>query len=100
MQELTALLQRANVEDPDAVVEAIVWKQIRKFRVSVTGLSGQDQQTDFEKLFKGFDEKTPGLDKNARRAEVFCHADVRKWMRGFAKRVSESIDEEAAKSNV
>jgi hypothetical protein len=42
MQETTALLQRANVEDPDEVIEGIVWKNIRRFRVSITGADGHD----------------------------------------------------------
>lgn len=97
MQELTALLQRANVSDPDAVIEAVVWKQVRKFRVSITGTEGQDQQAGFEKLFKGFDAVTPGLDQPGRRAEVFCHSDIRKWMRAFAVTVGRAIDAEKAK---
>jgi hypothetical protein len=100
MQELTALLQRANVSDPDAVVEAVVWKHVRKFRVSITGTDGQEQRTEFEKLFKGFDGVTPGLDQSGRRAEVFCQSDIRKWMRTFAVKVGKAIDAEEAKENV
>jgi hypothetical protein len=100
MQELTALLQRANVPDPDAVVEAVVWKHVRKFRVSITGTQGQDQQAGFEKLFKGFDAVTPGLDQPGRRAEVFCHSDIRKWMETFAVKVRKAIDAEKDKDNV
>lgn len=100
MQEVTALLERAKIEDPDAVIEAIVWKRVRKFRVSVTGLDGHEKQAGFDKLFKGYDDKTPGLDETGRRAEVFCHTDMRKWMRAFAKTVATAIDEEVAKSNV
>ncbi len=100
MQEVTALLQRASVMDPDAAVEAIAWKQVRKFRVSVTGLDSQDQQVHFDRLFKGFDKKTPWLDDGARRAEVFCHTDVREWMRAFAKKVETALDKASAKSNV
>jgi phage terminase large subunit GpA-like protein len=96
MQELTALLQRAKVDDPDAVIEAVVWNQVRKFRVSITGTEGQDQQQGFEKLFKGFDDATPGLDQLGRRAEVFCHSDIRKWMESFAIKVSQAIDAEKA----
>jgi hypothetical protein len=100
MQEVTALLQRANVPDPDAVLEAVVWKQVRKFRVSITGGVGQDQQKGFDKLFKGFDEVTPGLGEPGRRAEVFCNCDIRKWMAAFALKVSAAIDAEKAKGNV
>lgn len=100
MQELTALLQRANAPDVDAIIEAVVWKQVRRFRVSVTGKDGHDQQESFEKLFKGFDEVTPGLDGAGRRAEVFCQSDIRKWMAAFAEKVRSAIDaEKIANSN-
>jgi hypothetical protein len=100
MQELTALLERAKVDDPDAVVEKTIWKQVRKFRVSITGKDGQDKQVDFEKLFSGYDTTTPGLDQSARRAEVFCRTDVRQWMDDFAKRVANAIDQEVSQENV
>jgi len=100
MQEVTALLQRANVADPDAVLEAVVWKQVRKFRVSITGGEGQDQQVGFDKLFKGFEEVTPGMDETGRRAEVFCHSEIRKWMAAFALAVSTAIDMTEARGNV
>ena len=95
-QELTALLQRAKVANPDEVVEAVVWKHMRKFRVSITGTDGQNQQAGFEKLFKGFDDVTPGLDAAGRRAEVFCHSDIRNWMKAFAAKVAKALDAEKA----
>lgn len=96
MQETTALLQRADVDDPDEVIEGIVWKHIRRFRVSITGADGHDSNPKLSDLFKGYDDVVPGTDVAIRRAEVICLGDLRPWMRKFAKRVRDSIDEEVS----
>lgn len=94
MQEMTALLQRGNVADPDEVIEGIVWKRIRRFRVSITGAVGHDSEPQLFKLFKGYDQVVPGKNAAIRRAEVICFSDLRPWMRQFAKRVRSAIDKE------
>jgi hypothetical protein len=94
MQETTALLQRADVADPDEVIEGIVWKNIRRFRVSITGAAGHDSEPKLSKLFEGYEGVVPGSDSSMRRAEVVCLGDLRPWMRGFAKKVRDAIDKE------
>jgi hypothetical protein len=92
MQETTALLQRAKVDDPDELIEGIVWKNVRRFRVSITGENGHDADPKLSALFKGYDGVVPGKDTLVRRAEVICLGDLRPWMRQFAKKVSKAID--------
>jgi hypothetical protein len=94
MQETTALLQRAKIDDPDAVIEGIVWKRIRSFRVSITGNAGHDTEPKLSKLFEGYDGVVPGGNTSARRAEVVCFSDLRLWMRQFARKVRAAIDAE------
>jgi hypothetical protein len=93
MQETTALLQRAAVDDPDELIEGIVWKNLRRFRVSITGENGHDVDPKLSALFKGYDGAVPGPDATVRRAEVVCLGDLRPWMRQFAGKVSKAIDE-------
>jgi hypothetical protein len=100
MQEMTALLQRASVNDADEVIEGVVWKRIRRFRVSVTGRRGHDAEPAFCKLFKGYDLAVPGTDVDRRRAEVFCLDDLRPWMCQFANKVCNAIDGEKTKAHV
>lgn len=100
MQETTAMLQRAAVVDPDEIIEGIVWKNIRRFRVSITGGDGHDSDPKLSALFKGYDEVVPGTDTGTRRAEVVCLGDLRPWMRKFAKKVAAAIDKEAKLSHV
>ncbi|HXJ96549.1 MAG TPA: hypothetical protein VMT20_27235 [Terriglobia bacterium] len=96
MQETTALLQRADVADPDEVIEGIVWKNIRRFRVSITGEVGHDMEPKLSKLFAGYDGVVPGEDSSIRRAEVVCLGDLRPWMEQFAKKVRNAIDKGTA----
>jgi hypothetical protein len=96
MQETTALLQRAKVKDPDEVIEGIVWKQIRRFRVSITGSTGHDTEPKLSGLFEGYDSVVPGTDTTMRRAEVVCFGDLRAWMQQFAKKVVHAIDKEVS----
>ena len=93
MQETTALLQRAAVGDPDELIEGIVWKNLRRFRVSITGENGHDVDPKLSALFKGYDGAVPGPDATVRRAEVVCLGDLRPWMQQFAGKVSKAIDE-------
>ena len=92
----TALLQRAKIDDPDAVIEGIVWKRIRSFRVSITGGAGHDTEPKLSKLFEGYDGVVPGGNTSARRAEVVCFSNLRPWMRQFARKVRAAIDAEAS----
>jgi hypothetical protein len=94
MQETTALLQRSRVDDPDELIEGIVWKNIRRFRVSITGEDGHDANPKLSALFKGYDGVVPGKDASVRRAEVVCLGNLRPWMQNFAKKVSKAIDKE------
>ena len=100
MQETTALLQRAHVADPDQVIEGIVWKRIRSFRVSITGGPDHNADPGLSKLFKGYDLAAPGKDAAKRRAEVVCFPDLRPWMSQFAAKVRKAIDTEKSRANV
>jgi len=97
MQETTALLQRAQISDPDKLIATIVWKQLRKFRVSITGGSGHDSDPGLGQLFKDYDAVAPGKSTEKRRAEVICFSDLRRWMQQFARKVRIAIDNESEK---
>lgn len=95
MQETTALLDRAVNLDGDKIVHGIVWDQIRKYRLSITGEPTHSNAVRFKKLFRDYETVVPGnTDKRA--AAVLCLSDLRTWMTGFAKRVEKAIDGEKA----
>ena len=100
MQETTALLQRTSLTNIDDILEGIVWKSIRGFRVSITANVNDHAPTKLHKLFGGYDEALPGTSVASRRAEVVFFSDLRPWMQAFADKVIQAIDKEQAVSNV
>jgi len=93
MQETTALLDRAENVDRDKIIENIVWEQIRRYRLSITGESAHSKKDRFKSLVEGFEKVAPG-EAEKRTAGVLCFDDLRAWMDKFAKRVAKAIDKE------
>ncbi|MGO3742240.1 hypothetical protein [Kerstersia sp.] len=80
--EVTSLLARAKHPDPEQAVAAVMWTQVRRFRLSIT----DEQSTDNSqaKLFKGYSTKVTG-GVHRRRAEVFAVKGLREWMDELAQ---------------
>ncbi len=81
--ELVALLERQPSVDADAIIRQVVWKDVRRFRVSITIGDSHASDAGHGRLFKGYDSKVPG-DLRRRRGETFHIADLRSWMNGLA----------------
>jgi hypothetical protein len=71
--------------DVDAAISNILWKEARRYRVSITVSDTHASGEARGRLFKGFDEKAPG-DVKRRRAETIHMPELRKWMQQFANR--------------
>ena len=69
--------------DIDAAINAILWKDAKRYRVSITVGDTHASPEGRQRLFKGFDEKAPG-DVKRRRAETIHLPELRKWMQQFA----------------
>lgn len=95
MQETTALLDRAENVTRDKIIENIVWEQIRKYRLSITGEQAHTKASRFKSLVEGYETVAPGGPEK-RTAAVLCFDDLRAWMETFAKRVEKAIDKEKA----
>lgn len=93
MQETTALLDRAESVDRDKIIETIVWDQIRRYRLSITGAHAHAKSARFKSLMEGYETIAPG-EPEKRTAAVLCFDDLRAWMDQFAKRVAKAIDKE------
>lgn len=93
MQETTALLDRAENVDRDKIIENIVWDQIRRYRLSITGEQAHAKAGRFKGLVEGYETVAPGGPER-RTAAVLCLDDLRDWMDKFAKRVEKAIDKE------
>jgi hypothetical protein len=87
--DVSAALEAQKHFDPsldiDAAISNILWKQARRYRVSITVSEAHTSETARARLFKGFDESAPG-DVERRRAETIHIPELRSWMQQFADR--------------
>jgi hypothetical protein len=83
MAEVSALLQTNPALDADKAIENIIWKQVRRYRVSLTVSAKDATPKGRQKLFAGFDSVAAGS-VDRRRAEIFEIDELRKWMAALA----------------
>lgn len=76
----------------DRAVEEILWKDARRYRVSITVKDEHQAEEARAALFKGYDDKATGS-VIRRRAETICIPDMRAWMDDFAERVKARLVE-------
>lgn len=79
-------------EHIEQAIEDIIWKDARRFRVSVTVKDEHEAEDARRALFVGYDERAGG-DVVRRRAETMCIPDLREWMQHFSDRVAARIAE-------
>lgn len=77
--------------DVDAAIANILWKEARRYRVSVTINDMHNSEKARERLFDGFDEKVPG-GVERRRADTIYLPRLRDWMDAFAARVIAKVE--------
>jgi hypothetical protein len=81
--------------DVDAAIANILWKDARRYRVSVTIDDTHNSNKARARLFDGFDEKVPG-GVERRRADTIYFPRLREWMEAFAARVIAKVKRIAA----
>lgn len=96
--EVTALLIGTK-GDVLQMVEKIHWKEVRKYRVSVTVSEKEHELGGRPRVFKGFDEKVKG-DHKRRQGEYIVVENVRKWMDGLCESVLAEMAEMAKVKHV
>lgn len=83
LAETVALLERQQNPDPDQAVENVIWKQVRRYRVSITVGADCQNALGRRRLFKGYDGVAQGH-VSRRGSQTFQIADLRQWMKGLA----------------
>lgn len=87
--DVSAALETQKHLDPeldiDAAISNILWKDARRYRVSITVGETHNGHQGRKRLFKGFDESAPG-GVERRRAETIHIPELRQWMQKFADR--------------
>ena len=93
--EATAILETQQHLTPhlniDEAVDNILWKEIRRYRVSITIGDAHKDEAGRKGLFKDYDTSAPG-DIVRRRAETMHFDDLRNWMDSFATLVIQKIN--------
>ena len=85
--DVSSLLMTRPEMDPDSAIQNVIWKQVRRYRLSVTVTSTHASPTGRKRLFKGYDEVALG-EVSRRRAEILELYQLRPWM---AKLAAEAV---------
>ena len=88
--DVSSLLSTRPDVDPDAAIENIIWKKIRRYRVSVTVGGSHATPAGRTRLFKGYDEVALG-EVARRRAEILQIDQLRPWMGALAAKAVASL---------
>ncbi|PWE50767.1 hypothetical protein DEM26_07680 [Thioclava sp. NG1] len=77
--------------DIDTAIANTIWKDARRYRVSITIGDTHNNENARARLFSGFDGAAVGAVER-RRADTIYLPAMRDWMNGFAERVIEKIE--------
>lgn len=92
--ETTAMLAAQMASHPgldvDAAISNVLWKDVRRYRVSITVGKTHASDTARAGLFKDFDVHAPG-DVVRRQAETLYLPELRKWMEAFAQQAIQHV---------
>lgn len=95
--EVTTLLSTRPSIDPDRAIQNVLWKAVRRYRVSITINEGYATEAGRKNLFKGYDVVASGEPKR-RRGETLQIPSLRSWMAHLATKVLRSIQEIASQN--
>jgi hypothetical protein len=88
--DVSSLLSTRPGIDADKAIENVIWKQIRRYRVSITVGDVHSTAAGRKRLFKGYDEVATG-DVARRRGEVLLVHQLRPWMASLADKAISSL---------
>lgn len=83
---------------PDEAIKEVLWKEARRYRLSITVSETHSNDKGRNRLFKGYDVAVSG-GVNRRRAETFYQDDIRAWLAALAEKVKLEVST-GAKANV
>jgi hypothetical protein len=89
--DVSALLITRPDIDADRAIENIIWKQIRRYRVSITVGATHASPEGRQRLFRGFDDIASG-DVQRRRGEILHIEQLRPWMASLAAAAISAIN--------
>lgn len=90
--KISTLLPTVSKISIDEAIEKIVWKENRKYRVSITVGDAHANDKGRKRLFKGYNAVVPG-GNDRRRAETLHLKDVRAWLDELAEKAKLKVRE-------
>jgi hypothetical protein len=81
--DVSSLLSSRPGIDPDKAIENVIWKRIRRYRISITVDKSYATAAGRQRLFKGYDDIATG-DVTRRRGEILLSQDLRPWIASLA----------------
>ena len=89
--EVTSILETQTLIDPDNAIQNIIWREVRRYRISITVGDMHSCENGRPRLFKHYELKVAGH-VNRRRAEIFHVQNLRNWMEDLAARAIKIIN--------
>ena len=87
---ITAVLERRKPGNIDKLIEQLLWKKHRSYRISITVEEKHDSKQGRSRLLKGYRSAVGGA-RHRRRAETVCLPNLRKWMDKFCGMVVQAL---------
>jgi hypothetical protein len=81
--DVSSLLATQPGIDAEKAIENVIWKQVRRYRISITVGSTHSTAAGRQRLFKGYDQVATG-DVSRRRGEILLVDQLRPWMASLA----------------
>ena len=88
--QVVAVVRTEKNLDPDEAIREVVWKEARRYRLSITVNAKHSDEEGRKKLFRGYDDVVSG-DLNRRRAETFYQDDIRNWLSSLADKAKSKV---------
>jgi hypothetical protein len=82
--QVLAVIRTETSLNPDDAIREVLWKEARRYRLSITVSATHSNDEGRKRLFKGYDDVVSG-DLNRRRAETFYQDDIRTWLASLAE---------------
>ncbi len=88
--QVLAVIRTETSLNSDEAIKEVLWKEARRYRLSITVSATHSNDKGRKRLFKGYDSVVPG-DLNRRRAETFHQDDIRTWLASLAEKAKSQI---------
>ena len=88
--QLLAVLRSETTLDPDEAIKEVIWKEARRYRLSITVGKTHSNGEGRKRLFRGYDNVVAGH-LNRRGAETFHKDDIRAWLASLAEKAKMAV---------